>query len=90
MNLLKTGVRSLVLPSLSKDQNNEQHIRAHKLAEMGVLDLLEPEDLAPERLVQAMTTCLSKKPVSYRFNLQGADNTARQIQQMLTEPVVVR
>ncbi|MEO0458170.1 MAG: glycosyltransferase [Cyanobacteria bacterium P01_A01_bin.114] len=89
MNLLRTGVRSLVLPSLSKDQNNEQYIRAHKLAEMGVLDLLEPEDLAPERLVQAMTACLGRAPVSYGFNLQGADNTSKQIQRMLAEPSFV-
>ncbi|MEM8805623.1 MAG: glycosyltransferase [Cyanobacteria bacterium P01_G01_bin.38] len=91
MNLLKTGVRSLILPSLSKDQNNEQHIRAQKLAERGVLDLLVPADLAPDRLVKAIIHRLDTPPtpgdLNSGFNLQGADNTARHIQRMLATPV---
>ena len=89
MNLLRTQVRSLVLPSLAKGQNNEQSIRAEKLAELGVLDLLEPDDLDAERLTRIITTCLSKAPVPYQFDLQGADNTARLIKAMLKERILV-
>lgn len=89
MNLLKTGVRSLVLPSLAKDQNNEQQIRSKKLANLGVLDLLNPDDLAPERLVEVITACLNKTHVPHQINLQGADNTARQIQKRLAKSVLV-
>lgn len=89
MNLLRTQVRSLVLPSLAKGQNNEQSIRAGKLAELGVLDLLEPDDLDAERLTRIITTCLSKAPVPYQFDLQGADNTARLIKAMLKERILV-
>ncbi|MBE7383556.1 MAG: hypothetical protein F6J95_019330 [Leptolyngbya sp. SIO1E4] len=88
MNLLRTRVRSLVLPSLSKNQNTEQRIRAEKLANLGVLSLLEPDDLGPERLVHTIQTCLNKAPVMHQINLQGADNTAQHLQSILTEPAL--
>ena len=88
MNLLRTGVRSLVLPSLSKDQNDEQCIRAEKLAQLGVISLLKPEDLAPKPLTEAITTCLSTAHTTHQIDLQGADNTAKHLKRMLTAPVL--
>ncbi|NER78376.1 MAG: hypothetical protein F6K42_02135 [Leptolyngbya sp. SIO1D8] len=88
MNLLRTQVRSLVLPSLAKGQNNEQRIRAEKLAKLGVIDLLEPDNLNPERFAQTIQTCLNKAQVDHQINLQGATNTAQHLQKMLAEPVL--
>lgn len=87
MNLLRTGVRSLVLPSPAKNQADEQRMRAEKLAELGVLTLLNADDLAPERLVQLIHIGLNQAPTAHRFNLQGADNTARYLQKLLAAPV---
>ena len=85
MNLLKTGVRSLVLPSPSKHQTDEQRLRAEMLANLGTIDLLAPEQLTPEPLIAAIATALKKQPSPQRFNLQGADNTARYLQKMLSQ-----
>ena len=62
MNLLRTGVRAIVLPSLSKNQNDEQQIRAAKLAKLGVIHLLTPEDLTRDRLTQTITSYLTQTP----------------------------
>ena len=88
MNLLRTGVRSLILPSPAKNQADEQRMRAEKLAQLGVLDLIESSDLAPEPLIQAITTRLNYPPTDYRFNLQGAENTAHYLQMLLAKPVL--
>ena len=88
MNLLRTGVRSLILPSPAKNQADEQRMRAEKLAQLGVLDLIESSDLAPESLIQAITTRLNHPPTDYRFNLQGAENTAHYLQMLLAKPVL--
>jgi predicted glycosyltransferase len=85
MNVLRTGVRSLLLPSPNPSQTDEQRIRAEKLARLGIVSLLEPSDLEPEKLVNAMTTALSLPPAVHPINLQGADNTAHCLQQMLSE-----
>ncbi|MEL6382585.1 MAG: glycosyltransferase [Cyanobacteria bacterium J06626_18] len=88
MNLLRTGVPAIVLPSLSKDQNNEQQIRAAKLAKLGVINLIQPEDLTRDRLIQAITTRLAQTPTAHQINLQGADNTAGHLQELLAAPAL--
>lgn len=90
MNLLRTGVRSLLLPSLNPSQTDEQRIRAEKLADLGIVRLLSPEDLAAEKLIEAIASTLSQPLSPHQINLQGANNTARYIQQLLsTEPLLM-
>lgn len=89
MNLLRTGVPAIVLPSLSKDQNDEQQIRAAKLAKLGVITLISPKDLTSDRLIRAITTRLIQTPTAHQIDLQGADNTARHLQERLAAPVGV-
>ncbi len=90
MNLLRTGVRSLLLPSLNPSQTDEQRIRAEKLASLGLLKVLSPEDLEPERLVEAIAASLERLPATHPINLQGASHTASYIQQLLSyQPTVI-
>ncbi|MEM9006835.1 MAG: glycosyltransferase [Cyanobacteria bacterium P01_F01_bin.86] len=89
MNLLRTGVRAIVLPSPSKNQNNEQQIRTTKLAGLGVIKLLTPEDLPRDRLTPIITTHITQTPGTHPINLQGAGNTAQHLQQVLAKSVVV-
>ncbi|HEV2200094.1 MAG TPA: glycosyltransferase [Bryobacteraceae bacterium] len=76
MNILATGVRSLVYPYTAND-DLEQQIRARKLASLGVAELLHPEMLAPEVLAPKIAGMLAKKPARFTFDMDGAANTAR-------------
>jgi predicted glycosyltransferase len=76
MNILATGVRSLVYPYTAND-DREQHIRARKLASLGVVELLHPEMLAADVLGPKIAGMLAKKSARFRFDMNGAANTAR-------------
>ena len=80
MNILAARVPSLVWPFA---QNQEQRLRAEKLAALGGLTLLNQEDLEPTRLAVLMEKALmagrgSVKPV---VNLAGAEVTARWLEE---------
>jgi predicted glycosyltransferase len=87
MNILRTGVNSMILPS---DKDWEQRVRAEKLEKMGVLELLHPEDLRPKQLADKMIQAIERplKPKSLTpFNLQGSDNTKFLLTMLLDQPV---
>jgi predicted glycosyltransferase len=88
MNLLRTGVRSLVFPSPSEHQADEQSIRSEKLEKLGVLDILRPDQLNCDRLAQKITACLRKKPIAHTFDLQGAQKSSLRLQQLLHNKVM--
>jgi predicted glycosyltransferase len=76
MNILATGVPSLVFPF---SQNREQRIRAEKLAALGSLRLLREADLEPSRLATLIAEALNSeiKPGRIPVSLDGARETAR-------------
>ena len=76
MNILSTGVPSLVFPF---SQNREQRMRAEKLAALGSLRLLREADLEPPRLATVIAEVLNSgiKPGRISVNLDGARETAR-------------
>jgi predicted glycosyltransferase len=76
MNILATGVRSLVYPYTAND-DLEQQIRARKLASLGVVELLHTEMLAADVLAPKIAGMLAKKPARFAFDMNGATNTAR-------------
>jgi len=76
MNILATGVRSLVYPYTAND-DLEQQIRARKLASLGVVELLHPEMLAAVVLAPKIAGMLAKEPARFTFDMNGATNTAR-------------
>lgn len=75
MNVLKTGVRSLIYPS-SKDR--EQAIRAEKLEQLGLLQIIDARDLEPEILTQKIVAYLSQEirgDALRSLELEGAQKT---------------
>jgi predicted glycosyltransferase len=79
MNILATGVPALVWPF---PQNREQRLRAGRLAEKGVLRVIEGRDLRPERLAKLMDEMLeSPNCLPGNYDLDGAVNTAKWIGQ---------
>jgi predicted glycosyltransferase len=86
MNVLKTGVRSLIYPS---NKDREQAIRAEKLEQLGFLQLIHRHELQPEILVQKIIDYLDqsmKHTVLDRLELQGARKTAEVLKQTI-EPL---
>ena len=86
MNLLATGVRSLVYP-YTANNDQEQHIRARKLESLGVVELLHPEMLPPELLAPKISATLAKAPVRLALDMDGAANTARILQSAVSTRV---
>jgi predicted glycosyltransferase len=86
MNILRTGVRSLVVPIGHYDNDKEQLVRTNKLEKLGIVEVIEPSELTPENLAQRITSCLSKSPSdrnSTLFDLQGAEKTVLFLQELL-------
>jgi predicted glycosyltransferase len=74
MNVLATRVPALLWPFA---QNREQRLRARRLADRGLLTVLEDADLEPDRLASKMDRRLSRanRPAA-TINLDGAATTA--------------
>ncbi|WP_243360523.1 glycosyltransferase family protein [Fundidesulfovibrio terrae] len=78
MNVLASGVPALVWPFA---QNREQSLRAHRLAGLGALGVLSPEDFEPARLAGLVGGLLDRreKALAGSFRLDGAAESARLI-----------
>jgi len=78
MDILTTRVPALVWPYSG---DHEQGIRAHRLSRLGVLQILNDDDLHPDRLVIRLKQMISEgaKP-SVNIDLNGAVNTAKWIE----------
>jgi len=75
MNLVAAGIPALVYPF---GQNREQRLRAEKIAHSAPWRILEPEDLAPERLAGLMSRSMSApRNLELAIDLNGAAHSAR-------------
>lgn len=75
MNLLNTKTFGIVLPYRA---NQEQEMRAKKLAESGVLLVLEEDALSEKQMKNTIDLALGKKYPELKINLDGA-NTTREL-----------
>lgn len=72
MNVLETRTQALLVPSqLSEDQI----IRAQRLADMGLAEVLNPKDITPKRIAKAIQCGLTKPRVEHNISLDGAERT---------------
>ena len=79
MNILATRVPALVWPF---SQNQEQTMRAGRLAGIGALKVITRQDLSPHRLGRLIHHSLSQKSAaSFDLNIDGANRTARWLEQ---------
>ncbi|MCU0532722.1 MAG: glycosyl transferase [Hydrococcus sp. Prado102] len=92
MNILRTGVRSLVAPIGHYSYDKEQLVRTQKLENLGIVEVLDPENLEPAYLAQKIIDRLDKDldaKASYVFDLQGAEKTRLFLKELLLEKVTV-
>jgi hypothetical protein len=76
--LLRARVPALVVP-FSAGEENEQSRRAQRLAELGLLRVLEPEQLEPARLARELDALRTFRPEPVTLRLDGARESARVI-----------
>jgi predicted glycosyltransferase len=88
MNILTTGVRSMILPFTGND-DQEQITRAKKLEQLGVVEVINSDELQPDRFAQNVIECLKKEQTRINFDVQGVQSTARLVQQLVQQPVVM-
>jgi predicted glycosyltransferase len=86
MNILRTGVRAIVVPIGHYNQDMEQLVRTRKLEKLGVVEVINPTDLEPVYLSQRIIACLKKesgKNTSGMFDLEGAQKSASFLKEYL-------
>jgi predicted glycosyltransferase len=81
LNVLKTGVRSMLLP-FTGNGDQEQTIRAERLEALGAVSVIRPEDLQPERFAQRVVDYLQTTPCQIQFDLNGVAKTAAQLRHL--------
>ncbi|NCJ07580.1 glycosyl transferase [Synechococcales cyanobacterium C] len=75
MNVLTCGVRAMMLPFTGND-DQEQSLRAERLEALGIIRVIRPEDLQPERFAERVLECLRQQPTPRSFDFQGVEKTA--------------
>jgi predicted glycosyltransferase len=78
MNILAANVPALIWPF---PENQEQRLRAESLADKAAVRVLEDQDLGPGRLTHIMEQMILRGAQgTVRIDLEGAENTARWIE----------
>jgi predicted glycosyltransferase len=84
MNVLTTGVRSMLMAFTGND-DREQTIRSQKLANLGIVELIEPEDLEATRLADKIINCLQREQNKVSFDFAGAPKTAKYLKELTVD-----
>lgn len=82
LNILTTGVRAMTM-AFTGNQDQEQTIRAERLAELGVISLIQPEELAPEKFAEKIKACLQSSPTPIQFDFAGVSKTSQILHQLV-------
>lgn len=83
LDILRAGVPALVVPS-AKGNCNEQQKRALRLNRLGVVQVLDHENLNPARLAAAIQASMSCKMARPQLDLDGAKRSTQIIASMVT------
>lgn len=92
MNILKTGVRSLIASSGDYDRDIEQLVRMRKLKKFGIAEAITTQDLQPTNFARRIQTKLRYPPAQGAtglFDLQGVQKTAAELQELLAATATV-
>jgi predicted glycosyltransferase len=87
LNVLQTGVRAMLLPFTGND-DQEQRLRSARLAELGIVSVIQPDDLSAERVASQIVTALRRSPKRHLLNLRGVENTASLVKKLVNEAAI--
>ncbi len=82
MDILESRMPALVVPFV-RGQEDEQIQRAQKLAQLGLVKVLNPTELTGQHLAEQIMQLRDFSPNPAGLDLAGADNTLRLIQELL-------
>ena len=86
MNLLSTGTRAIVYP-FTGNNNEEQTIRAEKLARLGLVDVVYKQELTPAVLAEKIVRQLNAKTTATPLlDLRGVEKTASFLNTLVAAP----
>src|SRR5262245_44187625 len=88
MNVLTTGCRALVLP-FANPGNEEQTIRANKLEQLGLMQVIRPAELSPEVLADKSRVSLEMDPPRHQLDTRGVERSVEAITELVADPVDV-
>ncbi|WP_235596030.1 glycosyltransferase family protein [Mastigocoleus testarum] len=86
MNILRTGVRSIVAPIGHYSQDNEQLIRTNKLEKLGIVEVVDPNYLESNHLAAKIIESLNHKKIdnyTKLFDLEGSQKTLNILEEFL-------
>lgn len=75
MNVLTTGVQAMILP-FTGNQDREQTIRAKKLSDLGIVKMLNPNELQSDYFAIKIINYLKEQPNKIIFDCAGVEKTA--------------
>ena len=76
MNVIATGVPAMIM-GCTNNGGMDQVARAEKLADLGVVDVIRPEDLEPAMFAEKIIKSLSKEPTPVSLDINGVTATMR-------------
>jgi predicted glycosyltransferase len=82
LDILAAGARAVLVP-FAEMRETEQTMRAERLAACGIVEVLAPAALTPDRLAQAVERAAKRAPAALAIDTGGARRTARLIARML-------
>ena len=85
LDILAARAAAVVVPFAS-GRETEQSLRAERLAERGILELLPENQLSPERLASAIDRAVFARPATIAIDTGGARRSASLIAAMIRSP----
>ncbi len=88
LNVLQTGVRAMQLPFTGND-DQEQRLRSNRLADLGIITVIDPVDLKPTTFAAKVIETLTRIPKRAQFHLRGVEVTAARVKSLAYQKVFV-
>ncbi|HBB33748.1 MAG TPA: glycosyl transferase [Cyanobacteria bacterium UBA8803] len=84
MNILMTGVPAMIMAFMGND-DQEQTIRAEKLAKLGIVNVIRKPELQPEQFAEKVVACLNQQPNAITWDFGGIEKTATCLRRLLQQ-----
>ncbi|MEM1255510.1 MAG: glycosyltransferase [Cyanobacteria bacterium P01_H01_bin.21] len=88
LNILQTGVRAMQLPFTGND-DQEQRLRSTRLENLGVVTVIDPDELEPIFFSLKIRQALSNNPKPQDFCLRGVEITAARVKALFKTEALV-
>jgi predicted glycosyltransferase len=91
--ILRLGKRAVVVPTSS---HNEQLIRASLFESFGLIRMIHPNQLSPQKLVETILAALQDEPPTHQrllqlgFDFDGLQHIKKHVMQLLTHRATTR